>query len=707
MDGGYWNQLCDLIARRNSEVDFIDRQVRDDTWMFVHNNVTGEHIRIKGLVRLVVGQLDGNQSLDEILKRAEHGVTDAEKESLAAALISLSQLGAIRLCDDEEQERLICLAVRKGSASGNNFKNPLAIRIPLFYPDRLTARYAEKLRPLLGKKFLLLAIFIMVFSAFLSVTRLPEITIAIKQLADSPSHWWQMLVIYPLLKCVHELAHAISIRHFGGKVHEVGITLLVLMPIPYVDASDIWRLKRRRERIVVCASGMLVEGLVSACAFAIWCLVEPGHISNIAFVTAMLGIVSSLLFNANPLLKFDGYQILQDMLDIPNLAPRASAYLVYLIKRYLLQVTSAISPVQAKGERQWFVGYGVCALIYRWVITFGIAFYLIDLIPFLGALLASFALYQLAIKPFLSAAAYLAGSAELSGNRTRSFIVSIALLVVISTGIFVIPLQTNTRAEGIVWAHDQVEVFSPESAEIQKIFVRNGEIVNQGQKLLELSAPELQAQLETLEAAIQKLKITRHSLKRSDLARAKSLLEDIKEQEEKLTELEHRESKMIVRATRHGRVQFLNDQLVIGRFVSAGDTLTSVVGTGTVLVKTVISQSEIARLARGVNLIRIRLADSFDNPLNGELFRHVPAANRTLPNQSLAFDGHSGIAVASTKENSWQTVDPVFHVEVSMPGSTAARIGGKAYVRFLHEPESIGHRSARAIRQLLLKKLSV
>ena len=113
--------------------------------------------------------------------------------------------------------------------------------------------------------------------------------------------------------------------------------------------------------------------LFASVALLLYLAVEPGLVRDIAFTTALTGSVSTLLFNANPLLKFDGYQILQDAVDMPNLARRSVLYLQYLVRRYLFQVKSARSPATGTHERRWLLVYGVFSLVFRWIITLGIA----------------------------------------------------------------------------------------------------------------------------------------------------------------------------------------------------------------------------------------------------------------------------------------------------------------------------------------------
>jgi len=220
--------------------------------------------------------------------------------------------------------------------------------------------------------------------------------------ASSPQHWWLYAVLYPALKAIHELAHAVAIKRCGGSVYETGITFLVLMPIPYVDASDAWMFPAKNQRVLVGAAGMLAECALASVGLIVFLLVEPGIIREVGFAVFVMGSVSTLLFNANPLLKFDGYYILQDCLDIPNLSARSQKYCFYLAKKYLYRVQGVVSPVSADGERRWLLTYGVLAGAYRFIITIVISLFLASEFLILGVALAVYAMFQLLINPIQS-----------------------------------------------------------------------------------------------------------------------------------------------------------------------------------------------------------------------------------------------------------------------------------------------------------------
>ena len=160
----------------------------------------------------------------------------------------------------------------------------------------------------------------------------------------TPKYLLMMWLFYPVIKSFHELGHGLAVKAWGGEVRETGVSILMLMPVPFVDASAASAFPEKHRRAAVGAAGMMVELFFAALATFVWLNVEDGFVRDIAFVLMVIGGVSTVLFNGNPLLRFDGYYVLSDLLDVPNLGPRSNAYVAYLAQRYLLKIENAVSP---------------------------------------------------------------------------------------------------------------------------------------------------------------------------------------------------------------------------------------------------------------------------------------------------------------------------------------------------------------------------
>src|SRR5690606_4557892 len=184
-------------------------------------------------------------------------------------------------------------------------------------------------------------------------------------------------------------------------VHEMGVMLLVMMPAPYVDASSATSFSGKWRRIVVSGAGIMVGFGLAAAAMILWTQMEPGLARAAAFNVMLIGSISTLLFNGNPLLRYDAFYILSDWIEIPNLASRANRYVLYLIQHYLLGIESAENPVTAPGEARWFLFYAVASWIYRMFLTFAIALLVATKLFWVGTALAIFFLFSSLILPLI------------------------------------------------------------------------------------------------------------------------------------------------------------------------------------------------------------------------------------------------------------------------------------------------------------------
>jgi putative peptide zinc metalloprotease protein len=553
-ESSQWDAISELKPSRLSGVEFAEHQVRNEPWLFIHNDVTGQHARINAMARRVVNALDANTTVRQIVEKIAVDADDEEKEAVASSLIALSQLGMIGLCDDHSNIRIQHRVREIVSQKKPNWHNPLAIRIPLVDPNEWLSKVCTRLKPLLSRWFLWMVISFLVVAAGIAVLNTGDIVHQISVVARTPQQWWQLLLVYPLLKGAHELAHALTIKRFGGSIHEAGITVLVLMPVPYVDATDIWRFESRHRRMLVSAAGMIAEGVIASIGLIVWLTVEPGLLANLGFAAALTGSVTTLVLNANPLLKFDGYQILQDALDMPNLAPRASRYLTYLCRRYLFGVKSLQTPATGVGERRWLLSYGISAGLYRWVITLAIALYLASRYPLLGGLLATYALYQLAVKPCYRAAHYLGYSAELKSSRKRAFVTTSGLLAAIAGIVFLVPVPTNTRTEGIIDVPHQAQLFAPQTGELAEVFVAQGDAVKVGQPILRVSDAVLSTEAAVLQSELDVLTLQYRAALINEPISAPSLRRDMKDTRATLNRLTESLSDLIIRASVPGVV---------------------------------------------------------------------------------------------------------------------------------------------------------
>ena len=353
-----WYRVASIRPRLRNHAQIHRHIYRDSVWYVLQNHSTGKFHRFTPVANLIIGLMDGRRTLQEIWDIACDRLGD-EVPTQDEVIKLLSDLHRADVLQSDAPPDLKELQQRRIKHVRMRWKqylgNPLSLRIPLFDPDRMLNRLMPLVRPLLGWRGTALWFAVVGWAVILIAMHWTELSGDVIDRVFSVENLLLIWFVFPLIKALHELGHAIATKIDGGEVHEMGIMLLVLMPIPYVDASSATAFRDKRSRMLVGAAGMLLEIFIAALAVFAWVNLEPGIERAIAYDVILVAGVSTLLFNANPLLRYDGYYILADWLEIPNLAQRSNEYLGYLVNRYLFGLEGGRSPTAARGEPGWFV----------------------------------------------------------------------------------------------------------------------------------------------------------------------------------------------------------------------------------------------------------------------------------------------------------------------------------------------------------------
>lgn len=243
--------------------------------------------------------------------------------------------------------------------------NLIAIRVPLFDPHWILLRLRSIASLVYSKSVLAILAAITLATIASSVARWDEIAARVPDLQNifTGDRIVWLVVCYVLMKLAHEASHALACARFGAECHEIGIYFLAFTPCLYCDVSDVWRLPSKTARIMVSAAGIWAEVTIATLAALVWLATHDGFLNSLCFNLMLLGSVSTLLVNANPLLRFDGYYILADLVDVPNLRQQGGEALFNPLMRWLSD--GRISPTPRDAPWLPLAAYGLAALIYR------------------------------------------------------------------------------------------------------------------------------------------------------------------------------------------------------------------------------------------------------------------------------------------------------------------------------------------------------
>ena len=708
-DQKLWQHVSKLRPQLRQHVRLLAQDYRHERWYLLHDESAGRFLRFNTQAYELLGRLDGDLTVQEILDQANEG---REQDALTPddVMQILAQLHAAEVLRGglpvSAQEVLHRYQQSQRFHRRRALRNPLALRIPFFDPDNLLTALTPLARPLFSWFGLSLWLAVVGFAVLLALANLGELTAAVGAKTLDPAQVLAFWMLFPLIKALHELGHGLAVKVWGGEVHETGITLLVFMPVPYVDASAAWVFRDKRRRALVGAAGILVELFLAAVGLLVWVLAEPGVVREAALNVALIGGVSTLLFNGNPLLRFDGYYVTEDLLEIPNLASRATRYYLYLIQRYALGLVDARSPVTAHGERAWFAVYGLAAPVYRLFVLVGIAFYLAGEFLVVGVVLASWAVLMQLVRPLYRAVSFLVASPRLAAHRVRGFAIA-AAVIAFGAVILLAPAPLVTRAQGVVWLEQQSQVFSASDGFVIETLVPSGSEVRHGDLLLRLEDLELKARYQSLRARLRELKTQQASERLSNRVRAAIVGEDIEAGNAELAELERRLAALDVTSPGDGRFVFHHPHQMQGRFVRHGDVLGYLIEPKRQIVRAVVRQDRIGLLRSRETAVEVVLSDRLGAPVPATILREVPAGSDRLPSRALGAAGGGGIAVDMRDESGRTAAEHLFQVDLALPQQgKPAGIGSRAYVRLDHGKEPLWRQWARGLRQLFLSRLN-
>jgi putative peptide zinc metalloprotease protein len=705
-----WYRVAPMRPRLRPHAQIHRQLHRGQAWYVLQDHQSGRFFRVSPAANLMLCLMNGRQDMQQIWERAGERF-GAERPTQDETLKLLVQLHQSDLLDGglppdmAELERRADRERRRGLIA--RIRSPMAMRFPLFDPERFLERTLPFVRPVFTKAGFAVWLALVALGTVLAAQHWSELTANAVDRMLAADNILLLLLSYPVIKALHEFGHAYATRIHGGEVHEMGIMLLVFLPVPYVDASASSAFRGRWHRALVGAAGIMVELALASLAMVLWTEFGTGFLRAGLFNIMLIGGVSTLLFNGNPLLRFDGYYVLSDLVEIPNLDTRSKRYLLYLVQRYLLGLDDVESPVQAPGERGWFLAYGIASFAYRSVMTLAIALFVATKFFVAGVAIALLSVVQMFVMPVLRAARFLLQSPQLRLRRRRALLASGAAALALLAVLFLLPLPYATVAEGVVWVPDDDILRAGADGFIAQLLVRPDGQVAAGQPVLRLEDPIAAAQVEVTRAQLAVLQNRFTAVNLIDLVQMRLAREQLDRAQANLTRAQQRASDLVVRATRSGRFVVPDADKLIGKFVHQGDLLAYIVGPGDVGVHVVIPESEIDPVRQHVRSVEVRLTERIDRTVAAYIVRQPPAALERAPTAALAPEGGGPMLLDPTDPKQQRPLDKYYEIDLQLDGDAVDRIGGRAYARFDHGFQPIGWHGLRELRQLFLRVVHV
>jgi len=704
-----WYRVAELRPRLRGHVRIHRHFYRSERWYVLEDRVSRRMHRFNPAAYHAIGLMDGRRTLQDIWENAlarfgDDAPTQEEMIRLLGQLHGADVLQADVTPDVAELLRRAKRATR--NTWRQNLLSPLAVRIPLFDPERLLERWLAWYRPLFGWGGALAWCLVVGSAALGAAQHWPELSRDFTDRVLAPQNLFLLWLTFPLLKLCHEFGHACATRAWGGEVHEMGVMFLVLMPIPYVDASSASSFPEARRRAVVGAAGMLVELFIASLALFLWLEAQPGIARALLYNVMLIAGVSTVFFNANPLLRYDGYYILCDLLQIPNLRNRANRYLAHLVEARLFGLKVAETE-ESPGEKAWFVLFAIASFAYRTFIMLAIALFIASRYMIVGVLLAIWAVTASFALPLVRGVGYLLFNSRVRRNRERAFGVTAAVAGSVAVFLFVVPLPLWVSAEGVIGVPEDARVRAGADGFVRKVLVEPGGVAGRGAPLLYAEDFELAAHIRVLEAQLRLLEVRAQAEQREDRVRWQMTREAITAASAELAHARQQQAALTIRSPASGQFVLAAASDLPDRFVRKGQDIGYVVPAANTTARVLVSQDDIDLVRRRTEQVRVKVAGRLHSTFEARIRREVPAASDRVANPAMTSIGGGSAALDPQDTQHVKMLSTWFEFELELPATHAFVLGEHVYARFELGTEPLAWRAYRALRQLFLRRFAV
>ncbi len=588
------NQKPDFAVREveasrpllREELRWTVQEVRGTASYLLEDPLQGKFYRFGRREYEFVNRLDGRMTVSSLVAQLSKGNSALAlgAEEAEALVRMLADSGLLRSSDSSHAERVWDEVNRpnEGKRVLGKVSQILFLRIPLCNPDRFFSWLAMRFGWLVGPWFALLWAAVLL-TGIASISGEKERFLAQMSGVFDFGNLWILGGLWVILKAFHECWHGLACRRFGGAVPEAGISLLLFAtPLGYVDASSSAAFPSRWHRMIVSAAGMYGEIFLASIAAILWAHLEPGLLSETLHRVIVLSSVTTVVFNINPLMRFDGYYLLSDWLDIPNLYGKGQNFVQWFFRRWILGMKKARNPLRKGDPHLSIMAYGVAAWIWKVILMTGILIATAFLFERLGLIIAITTAVAMIIQNVIGIRRYLRKSAASEGLHPARVVLRVTGIVCVMIALLsYVEIRPSAKAPAVVRdiVGGETRVNCP--GFLTELAVSIGQKVAAGELLARLENPEQTAKLKQIESEIERSRVIRDSwIEKGEIAAAQAESENEAALEEIATDLRNYVGSLELRAPREGTVDSRHPELLIGTWIESGRELFSIVDYG-------------------------------------------------------------------------------------------------------------------------------
>ena len=705
-----WHNVAELRPRLLPHTRVHAHTYRGQRWFVLQDTASGRYHRLSPAANALVARMNGSRTVQSLWDEACSAGGDMPTQDDVVELLIQLHSNDLMYCDVTPAAAELFERYRKRRRMlwKQWVMNPLSVRIPLLDPDAFLTRWADALSWLFTWRGAMLWLAVVSPALVLAAQQWTELTSNLSDQVLAHDNLLLLIVVFPFIKALHELGHGFAVKVWGGAVHEMGLMFLVFAPAPYVDASAASAFRSKHRRALVGAGGMVVETFFAALAMYVWLLVEPGLIRAIAFNVMFVAGVSTILTNGNPLLRYDGYYILCDLIEMPNLAQRGQKYMVYLCDRYLFGARDVPVPDETPSEKRWLVSYFFASWVYKIFVTLAIIVFVANEFFIIGVLLALWSAAGFLVVPLWKGAQHVLKSPALGRRRSHAIRVSLSLVALLLIVIFLVPLPLRTQAEGIVWLPDQAIVRAGANGTFERWLAEPGSIVQAGMPIAVTRDEALEAEWAVADARVEEAQARYRAQQFSDPAQADGARQQLEHERRALERVAERRERLVVRSEADGQLAVAKPSDMNGQFFKRGEVLAYVLDSRRLIVRVAVSQQNIDLVRRRLKGVSVRFADAVPQTHPASFLREVPSAQDELPTAALGLSGGGSMPTDPKDPKGMKLLERTFFVDLSLPPkASGSTFGGRVHVRFEHSSETLASQWHRRWRQLFLSHFHV
>ena len=714
-----WYRVAKLTPRLPVAVRVHRQYFRGMKWYVLQDPMSNEFFRLSDTAYYFIAMLNGEHTVEQVWHAClETFGDDAPTQGEVIAVLGQLYLANLLQADmTPDAEALFRRYYRRKRREVQGVvSNFLFIRIPLWDPDRFLDRWVGLCGWLFSGYGLALWSAIVGAGLWAVFGHMGELTRNAAGVLN-PENIPLLYGVLVALKALHEMGHAMACKYFGkqegtgGEVHQMGITFLFFTPLPFVDASSAWAFRSKVHRMVVGASGMMVELAVAALAAFLWTQTAEGSLLHaVAYNLMFVASVSTVLFNGNPFLRYDAYYMLSDLIEIPNLDSRSKLYVRYGLKRHMWGVENARDPSHATREKGWLVFYAVASIACRMMVMALIVITICNSFFLAGMILAPILVFTWVMVPVGKLLGYLAISPEIERNRLRAVLTTLSVAAALVTSIGLVNWPDRCRIEGVVEPVSLAAVYM-ETAGFVSAVLDSGTLADpKGPPLIQAANPDVETQQASLEAQMRELQIRRQEARTREAASAQILDEEIGAVSEQIARNNQRLQGLKLAAPVLGTWVAPNIDRKIGRYLKRGDLIGMVASLDTLRFRAVAGQTTAAQLIKESRpLVDIRVKGRPDIAQTGRVEIILPAGQEELPSAALGYAAGGSTRVDQQDPSGRLAAEPFFEIRVMPMDGKLSRMrpGQRVVLRFETSPKPLLVQVWRQLLQVFQPRFKV